>query len=130
VNAERTAPESVDAYIAGFPDDVQAVLEQIRATIRDAAPGAVETISYQIPTFMLDGHPLVYFAGFKKHVSVYPAPVENPEFREAMAIYGSGRGTAKFRLDRPIPFDLITRIVEFRIADHRARAAAKRKKKA
>lgn len=107
---------------------MQQVLRQVRATIRDAAPDARETISYQIPTFALDGHPVVYFAGFKKHVSVYPAPVGSAEFAEEMATYGSGRGTAKFPLDRPIPFDLIRRIVDFRLRETRERSAKRKAK--
>lgn len=120
-------PASIDEYIAGFPEEVQQVLRQIRATIRDAAPDAEETISYQIPTFTLHGRYLIYFAGFKKHVSVYPAPVANPEFAEEMAVYGSGRGTAKFPLGKPIPFDLITRMVQFRMREALSRPEAKRK---
>ena len=108
---------SIDDYIAGFPDDVQEVLQQIRATIRDAAPDAEETISYGIPTFRLNGTYLVYFAGYRKHVSVYPAPVGNAEFAAEMAVYGSGKGTAKFPLDRPIPQDVIRKIVQFRIQE-------------
>jgi uncharacterized protein YdhG (YjbR/CyaY superfamily) len=123
-----TQPGSIDEYIGGFPDDVQQVLRQVRATIRDAAPDARETISYQIPTFALDGHPVVYFAGFKKHVSVYPAPVGSAEFAEEMAIYGSGRGTAKFPLDKPIPFDLIRRIVDFRLRETRERSSKRKAK--
>jgi uncharacterized protein YdhG (YjbR/CyaY superfamily) len=119
---------SIDEYIAGFPDDVQRVLQQVRTTIRAAAPDAEEAISYGIPTFRLHGTYLIYFAGFKKHVSVYPAPVANPRFAEEMAIYGSGKGTAKFPLDKPIPFDLITRMVQFRITETLARVEAKRRK--
>lgn len=124
----QPAYAGIDEYIAAFPHDVQAVLRQVRATIRAAAPEAEEAISYQIPTFKLNGTYLIYFAGFKKHVSVYPAPVGNAEFAEEMAVYGSGKGTAKFPLDRPIPFDLITRMVEFRIRETLARAEAKGKK--
>jgi uncharacterized protein YdhG (YjbR/CyaY superfamily) len=109
------APRTIDEYIAGFPPDVQQVLRTIRSTIRDAAPDAEETISYGIPTFRLNGAPLIYFAGFKKHVSVYPAPVGNPDFADEMRVYGSGKGTAKFPLDRPIPLDLITRMTRFRV---------------
>ena len=126
--ATQPAPGSIDEYIAGFPDDVQPVLRQIRATIRQAAPDARETISYQIPTFTLDGRYLIYFAGFKKHVSVYPAPVQNAEFADEMAVYGSGKGTARFPLDKPIPLDLIRRLVEFRIREERARAAKRKAK--
>lgn len=123
------APASIDAYIAAFPADVQPILQQIRAAIRDAAPDAEETISYGIPTFTLRGRHLIYFAGYRKHVAVYPAPVANPEFAADMAVYGSGKGTAQFPRDKPIPLDLIRRIVELRIRDTLAKAEAKRKKK-
>ena len=123
MSSAQPAPAGIDEYIAGFPGDVQPVLRQVRATIRDAAPDARETISYHIPTFALDGHPLIYFAGFKKHVSVYPAPVGNAEFAEEMAMYGSGRGTAKFPLNRPIPLDFIRKLVDFRLREARERAA-------
>lgn len=125
----QPVPGSVDEYIAGFPDDVQQVLRRIRAAIRDAAPEAEETISYQIPTFKVGGTYLIYFAGFKKHVSVYPAPVEHPDFAEEMKVYGSGRGTARFPLDRPVPLDLITRMVKFRMQDAQSRLQARAKKK-
>jgi uncharacterized protein YdhG (YjbR/CyaY superfamily) len=124
----QPAPASIDEYIGAFPDDVQEVLQQVRATIRDAAPDARETISYQIPTFALNGHPLIYFAGFKKHVSVYPAPVGNPEFADEMAVYGSGRGTAKFPLNKPIPLDFVRRLVDFRLREARVRAQKRKAK--
>lgn len=122
-------PASIDEYIAGFPDDVQPVLRQVRAIIREAAPDAQETISYQIPTFTLAGRHLVYFAGHRKHVAVYPAPVANPAFAEEMAVYGSGRGTAKFPLGKPLPVEVIRKIVKFRIEDALARATAAKRKK-
>ena len=125
----QSAPATIDAYIAAFPDDVQEVLRQVRAAIRAAAPEAEEAISYGIPTFNLAGTYLIYFAGFKKHVSVYPAPVGNADFAEEMSIYGSGKGTAKFPLNKPIPFDLITRMVKFRIQETLSRAEPKAKKK-
>ncbi|HEU0077867.1 MAG TPA: DUF1801 domain-containing protein [Longimicrobiaceae bacterium] len=125
----QPAPRNVDEYIAGFPAGTQEVLRQVRATIRAAAPDAEEAISYQIPTFKLRGRQLIYFAGFKQHVSMYPAPVRNPEFAEEMAVYGSGAGTAKFPLSKPIPFDLITRIVRFRIDETLRLLEAKGKKK-
>jgi uncharacterized protein YdhG (YjbR/CyaY superfamily) len=125
----EASPATVDDYIAGFPDDMQAVLRQVRATIRDAAPDAQETISYRIPAFTLGGRQLIYFAGHSKHVAVYPAPVANPDFAEEMAVYGSGKGTAKFRLDQPLPMDVIRKIVKFRIEDTLARAAAAKAKR-
>jgi uncharacterized protein YdhG (YjbR/CyaY superfamily) len=125
---EGRTPDSVDEYIDGFPDDVQPVLRQVRAAIRDAAPDAQETISYQIPTYVLNGRPLIYFAGFKKHVSVYPAPVGSAELAEEMAVYGSGRGTARFPLNKPIPFDLIRRLVDLRLRESRERSAKRKTK--
>jgi uncharacterized protein YdhG (YjbR/CyaY superfamily) len=111
---EQAAPATIDDYIAGFPPDVQAALRQVRATIREAAPDTEEAISYRIPTFNLNGRYLIYFAGFKNHVSVYPAPMGAAELADEMALYGSGKGTMKFPLNKPIPLDLIRRIVEFR----------------
>jgi uncharacterized protein YdhG (YjbR/CyaY superfamily) len=110
----RTKFANIDEYIEGFPDDVQKILKKIRTTIRKAAPKAEETISYGIPTFKLNSS-LIYFAGFKKHVSVYPAPRSAPEFKQELASYGGGKGTVQFPLDKPIPYDLITRIVKFRM---------------
>jgi uncharacterized protein YdhG (YjbR/CyaY superfamily) len=104
---------SIDAYIADFPADVQLVLEKIRATIKAAVPSAQETITYRIPTFIMNGTYLIYFAGFKNHVSVYPILSECPGFEDEVAPYRSGRATAKFPLNQPIPFPLITKIVKF-----------------
>ena len=111
----RSTPESVDSYIAGFPPDTQKVLEKIRKTIRKAAPKATESISYQIPTYKIDGERLIYFAGFPKHVSVYPAPREAKEFKKELTAYKGGKGTIQFPLDEKIDYDLITRIVKFKL---------------
>jgi uncharacterized protein YdhG (YjbR/CyaY superfamily) len=127
MTAKRKAPRDVDEYISGFPKDVQKKLEQIRATIRKAVPHADETISYQIPTFTLNGN-LIYFAAYEKHISVYPAPRESPEFKAELADYAGGKGTVQFPLDRPIPFDLITRIVKFRVKANLAKTAARKKR--
>ena len=112
---KRTIPDSVDDYIAGFPADVQNVLEKIRRTIRKAAPKAEESISYQIPTYKIEGQRLIYFAGFAKHVSVYPAPREAKEFKKELASYKGGKGTIQFPFDKKIDYDLITRIVQFKL---------------
>jgi uncharacterized protein YdhG (YjbR/CyaY superfamily) len=122
-------PKNIDEYIAGFPNDVQEILEEIRMAIRKATPDAQETISYQIPTFTLKGRYLVHFAAFKKHIGFYPAPIGNAEFKEELSVYGSGKGTAKFLLDQPIPFDLIRKIVKFRAKENLERAKAKGNKK-
>jgi uncharacterized protein YdhG (YjbR/CyaY superfamily) len=128
MKTDQGAPQTIDAYIAGFPPDVQAFLEQIRMTIREAAPGAEETISYQMPTFTLNGQYLVYFAAYKKHIALYPAPMGVAEFQEAVAVYGAGKGTLRFLLDQPIPFDLIRNVVRFRASESAAKAAATGKK--
>jgi len=120
-----SAPRDVDEYIAGFPNEVRTILEKVRTTIRKAAPGAQEKISYRIPTFTLDGKYLIYFAAFQKHVGLYPAPRGAEEFQEQLAAYGGGKGTVQFPFDKPIPFGLITRIIKFRIKENLARAKAR-----
>lgn len=120
----RTTYPDIDAYIASFPDDVRPILEQVRATIKAAAPGATEAIRYAIPAFVLHGN-LVFFAAFKHHVSVYPAPRGTDAFRAELAAYAGGKGTVRFPLDRPIPYDLITRIVAYRVEENLARAAGR-----
>jgi uncharacterized protein YdhG (YjbR/CyaY superfamily) len=125
MRTNQTAPKNIDEYIAAFPNDVQAILEQIRMTIRTAAPDAEETISYQMPTFTLRGKYLVYFAAYKKHIGLYPAPTGIAEFEEELSVYGAGKGTLRFPLDKPIPFDLIARIVKFRITENLNKAATK-----
>ena len=115
MKANQTAPKDIDEYIAGFPGDVQKILEKIRRTIRKAAPDAEETISYQIPTFTLKGRYLVYFAAYKKHIGLYPAPRGSEKFKQELSAYEGGKGTVRFPLDKPIPFDLISRIVMFRV---------------
>ena len=123
----RTTPKNIDEYIAGFPKDVQEKLEKIRTTIKKAAPKAEETISYQIPTFNLHGKYLIYFAAYKKHISLYPAPIGIEEFKEDLSPYESGKGTLQFPLDKPIPFNLIRKIVKYRAKENFAKAVAKGK---
>jgi uncharacterized protein YdhG (YjbR/CyaY superfamily) len=120
---EQTAPASIDEYIAGFPPDVREILEQIRRTIREAAPDAEETISYQMPTFTLHDRYLVYFAAYKQHIGLYPVPAGDVAFKDELAPYAAGKGTARFPYDRPIPFDLIAKIVKYRIKENLAGAA-------
>ena len=126
MQAEQAAPKTIDEYIAAFPPHVQEILEQIRTVIREAAPGVEEAISYQIPAFNLNGHYLVYFAAYKKHIGLYPAPTGVPEFEQDVATYGAGKGTLRFPLDKPIPYDLIRRIVHYRVAQNLDKPAAKR----
>jgi uncharacterized protein YdhG (YjbR/CyaY superfamily) len=128
--ATTDTPKNIDEYIAGFPEAVQEILQQIRATIKVAAPEAEETISYAIPAFTLNGRYLVYFAGYKKHIGLYPVPTGNPEFDTAFAPYKtSGKGTVQFPLDKPLPLSLITRIVKFRMKENADKAAPKKAKK-
>ncbi|MEX0864488.1 MAG: DUF1801 domain-containing protein [Acidimicrobiia bacterium] len=112
---------TVDDYIASFPDDVQKVLQEVRRTIREVVPEADEKVSYGIPTLTLDGRYLVYFAGWKNHISVYPLPEGDQAFDDELAPYKSGKGTARFSLREPIPHDLIRRLIAL-LADQRAGA--------
>ena len=120
--------KDIDDYIAAFPKDVQKILEKIRATIKKAAPRAAEAISYQIPTFNFHGY-LIYFAAYKNHIGVYPAPRGVEKFKKDLARYGAGKGTLRFPLDEPIPYDLITKIVEFRAKQNLEKAKEKPKGK-
>ncbi len=112
------AAASVDEYIAGFPPETRAVLEEIRALIRAAAPDATETISYAMPTFDLSGHHLVHFAGYERHVGLYPVPSGIDAFRAELGPYKHGKGSVQFPLGQPLPTDLIRRIVEFTVAEN------------
>jgi uncharacterized protein YdhG (YjbR/CyaY superfamily) len=107
MRTDRTAPGTIDEYIAGFPHEVQEILEKIRTTIRKAAPHAEETISYQMPTFTLQGN-LVHFAAFKKHIGFYPTPTGIEKFKDELSVYEGAKGSVRFPLDKPIPFGLIT----------------------
>ncbi len=104
---------TIDEYISTFPQEVQAVLEQVRQAIHKAAPEAVETISYGIPTFNLNGKHLVFFAGWKHHISLHPVPAGDEAFQQELAHYKRARGTIQFPLDKPIPYDFVEQIVAF-----------------
>ncbi len=106
----------IDSYIAGFPPEVRTILEKIRQKIKKAVPGATEAISYQIPTFRINGKNVIHFAGFAKHVAVYPAPRGVAEFEEELTAYKGGVGTVQFPLDTPIDYGLIERIAKFRLS--------------
>jgi len=124
---DQTAPKSIDEYIAGFPEDVHAILEKVRTTIREAAPGAEETIKYRLPTFTLKGN-LVHFGAFKKHIGFYPTPTGTEEFRNELSVNEGAKGSIRFLLDKPIPYGLISEIVKFRVKENLGRAEAKGKK--
>ncbi len=124
MTTKRHTPESIDAYIAAFSPDVQAVLQQVRQAVRRAAPDAQETISYQIPAFKLNGV-LVYFAAFKNHIGFYPPVRGDARLEKAVAPYAGAKGNLRFPLDQPIPFGLIERITKLRLKQCMAKANAK-----
>jgi uncharacterized protein YdhG (YjbR/CyaY superfamily) len=117
MNRRHPSIRSIDDYIKAAPDEVQGALERLRATIRSAAPGAVEKISYQMPAFFLSGN-LVYFAAFKNHIGFYPTSSGIAAFKKELAAYETSKGTVRFSLDKPLPLKLIRRIVEFRVAEN------------
>ena len=128
MNKKLQIPKTIDDYIAGFPPDVREVLEQVRATIRKAAPEAQEVISYRMPAFKQHGI-LAYFAAWKEHIGLYPPIVGDEKLRQAAARYAGPKGNLQFPLDRPIPYNLIARIVKLRLKQNAAQATAKRKKR-
>lgn len=124
----KSAPTTIDAYVAGFPEDVQPVLRRMREVIRRAAPGATEAMKYGVPTFVLDGN-LVHFGGFQRHVGFYPGPSGIAAFQAELSGYEGAKGSVRFPLDRPLPVKLIEKIVRFRV-EEQAQLAARRVKKA
>jgi len=120
------APKNIDEYIAACLPEVQAKLQELRATIRQAAPDAEEAISYQMPTFKLNGN-LVHFAAFKNHIGFYPVPTSIEAFKKELSVYKTSKGAVQFPLDQPLPLKLITRIVKLRVKENAARAKAKAK---
>jgi uncharacterized protein YdhG (YjbR/CyaY superfamily) len=118
-------PKTIDEYISGFPEDVQIVLEQVRMTIKQAAPEAEETISYAMPAFRFHGM-LVFFAAFKNHIGFYALPSGNETFRKEISAYKTGRGSIQFPLDKPMPLSLIKKIVKFRVRENLQKMKAKR----
>jgi uncharacterized protein YdhG (YjbR/CyaY superfamily) len=119
---------SIDEYITTFPHDIQVILQEVRATIKAAAPDATEKISYQMLTFDLKGN-LVHFAAFKNHIGFYPTPSATVAFKDELAVHESGKGSIRFPLDKPMPLDLITRIVKARVEENLKKAEEKAKKR-
>ncbi len=113
----NSKPGSIDEYIRGFPAEVQDLLTSLRSAIRLAAPDAVEKISYQMPTFHLNGN-LVHFAAYKNHIGFYPGPSGITAFKEELKIYKTSKGAVQFPVDRALPLDLIKRIVVYRAQDN------------
>ncbi|MBN3522687.1 iron chaperone [Paenibacillus apiarius] len=120
--------ESIDDYISQFPPKVQAILETLRKVIKESAPDAKEKISYQMPTFVLHGN-LVHFAAYKYHIGFYPAPSGIHAFNDELAEYKGAKGSIQFPIDKPLPYELINKIVQFRVAENIQKAAGKLKKK-
>jgi len=113
--------KTIDEYIKASPKDVQSILQRLRLTIQKAAPEAVETISYQMPTFKLNGKGLVYFAAFKNHIGFYPIPSGIEAFKKELSRYKQGKGSVQFPIEKPIPYDLVRKIVVFRAKENRER---------
>lgn len=120
----NTPFNSIDEYISSFPVEIQTLLQQIRVTIRKTAPGAEEAIKYAMPTFVLNGN-LVHFAAFKHHIGFYPVPSGIEAFKKELSSYKGAKGSVQFPLDKPMPLDLISRIVQFRVTENLKKAKAK-----
>ena len=112
--------KTIDEYIALFPAEIQNILEEIRKTISKAAPEAIEAIRYAMPTFRLNGN-MVHFASFKKHIGFYPTPSGISKFSQELEKYNTSKGSVQFSLDKPIPYDLISEMVRFRVTEQKAK---------
>lgn len=121
----RTRFADIDSYIGSFPEKTQKLLQEVRETIRKAAPEAVQTINYGMPTFTLKGN-LVHFAAFKNHIGFYPTPSGIEAFRKELSVYEGAKGSVKFPIDKPMPFELIGRIVKFRVKEILLKEAGKK----
>ena len=122
--AEKMDVTSVEAYIAGFPEEIQAILQRVRATIKEAAPDAQEAIKYGLPTMVLHGN-LVHFGAFRDHIGFYPTPSGIEAFRDELRPYRLRKGTVQFPLDEPIPYVLIRRITRYRVQENLEKARRK-----
>ncbi|MGZ8549417.1 MAG: iron chaperone [Chitinophagaceae bacterium] len=124
---QKTKPKNIDEYIEGFPKDIQHILAELSSVIRKAAPGAEETINYGIPTFTLNGN-LVHFAAYKNHIGFYPTPSGIEAFKKELSIYEGAKGSVQFPLNKPLPLDLVTRIVKLRVKENAEKSKTKKKK--
>lgn len=128
MKGKKTGFNSIDEYIATFPKETQKILMEIRDTIKVAASNAEEKISYQMPTFFLNGN-LIHFAAFKNHIGIYPTPSSTEAFEKEISRYHSAKGSIRLPLDDPMPLKLISRIVKFRVAENLQKAKLKGKSK-
>jgi uncharacterized protein YdhG (YjbR/CyaY superfamily) len=126
MKTKKATADTMDEFIANSPKEAQAALKKIRALVRKAAPGAEETINYGIPTFKLNGN-LVHFAGFSSHIGFYPTPSGIEKFRKELSAYETAKGSVKFPLDNPIPYELIEKIVRFRVKENLGKAKGKKR---
>ena len=124
-----TSKDEIDIYISGFPLEIQTLLKQIRETIRKTAPEASEAIKYGMPTFVLNGN-LVHFAAFRNHIGFYPVPSGIEAFKEELSVYKQGKGSVQFPLNKPIPLDLIAKIVQFRVTENQKKKDKRKPAKA
>ncbi|MEI7013435.1 iron chaperone [Leptospira licerasiae] len=120
--------QSIDEYIKTFPKEVQSILQELRKVIRETAPEASEKISYQIPTFYLNGN-LVHFAAYKNHIGFYPGASGIAKFKKEIDNYKNAKGSVQFPIDQPLPFDLVRKIVKFRVGEFEEKTPKKTKKK-
>lgn len=129
MEASKITPESIDEYISNFPPEVQEILKIFRKVIQESAPDATEKISYQMPTFDLHGN-LVHFAAFKNHIGFYPAPSGIEAFKQELSQYKGAKGSVQFPIEKPLPYELISKIVKFRVLENIKQAESKAKAKA
>ena len=108
---------SVEDYLNSFPDETQYKLKLIRKTVKEIAPRSIESISYGMPSYKMNGKPLVYFGGFDKHIGLYPTMSVIEIFKEELAEYVSGKGSVQFPIDKPLPLELIDRIIRYRLSE-------------
>jgi uncharacterized protein YdhG (YjbR/CyaY superfamily) len=120
--------KTVDEYIGYFPKNIAALLKKMRATIKKAAPEAVEGIGYNMPAYKLNGKPLVYFAGYEKHIGFYAIPTAHEKFKDELKKYKSSKGSVQFPVDEPLPLDLVTLMVKFRVEENSQKTKAQKKK--
>jgi len=124
MDKEKAGIATIDEYIATFPEETQKILQELRATIKAAAPQATEKISYQMPTFFLNGN-LIHFAAFKNHIGLYPTPSGTEAFKKELSVYESGKGSIRFPINQPLPLKLVSEIVKFRVAENLKKAESK-----
>lgn len=117
----KSTIQNTEEYIKSFPKDIQLLLKQMRSIIKENAPDAIESISYGMPAYKMNGKPLVYFAGYKNHIGFYATPTGHKAFAEELAVYKQGKGSVQFPVDQPLTVALIKRIVLFRVKENKAK---------